>query len=145
MPLVMENDARRDAVERLSNADRLWTDIALPYGNRVSLTLPVDLFGRSVQVFFVPVQEQETDETAGAPKDELSLSLAALSEQYATVNWNGYGEKPLNGDFHRHAKAFAENLPKAFRNADVGIDADGEVTFEWYKAKDCLISEVVNG
>ena len=51
MPLVMENDARRVAVERLSNADRLWTDIALPYGNRVSLTVPADLFGRSVQVF----------------------------------------------------------------------------------------------
>ena len=32
MPLVMENDARRVAVERLSNADRLWTDVALPYG-----------------------------------------------------------------------------------------------------------------
>ena len=140
MPLVMENDARRVAVERLSNADRLWTDVALPYGNRVSLTLPADLFGRSVQVFFVPIQEQEADEATDALKDELLRSLAALPEQYATGNWNGYGEKPLNRDSHRHAKAFAENLPKAFRNADVGIDADGEVTFEWYKAKDCQCS-----
>ena len=140
MPLVMENDARRVALERLGNADRLWTDVALPYGNRVSLTLPADLFGRSVQVFFVPIQEQEADETAVAPKDELLRSLAALPEQYAAGNWNGYDEKPLNRNSHRHAKAFAENLPKAFRNADVGIDADGEVTFEWYRAKDCQCS-----
>ena len=132
MPLVMENGARRVAVERLSNADRLWTDIALPYGNRVSLTVPADLFGRSVQVFFVPVQEQEAEGAAGVLKDELSRSLAALPEQYATGNWNGYDEKPLNWDSHRHAKAF--------RNADVGIDADGEVTFEWYKAKDSQCS-----
>ena len=136
MPLVMENDARRVAVDRLINADRLWTDVALPYGNRVSLTVPADLFGRSVQVFFVPVEDQEAEETADIPMDELSRSLAVLPEQYATVNWNGYGEKPLNRNSHRHAKAFAENLPKAFRNADVGIDADGEVTFEWYRAKD---------
>ena len=73
-------------------------------------------------------------------KDELSHSLAALPDRYAAGNWNGYGEKPLNKDSHRHAKAFAENLPKAFRNADVGIDADGEVTFEWYRAKDCQCS-----
>ena len=140
MPFVMENDARRVAVERLSNADRLWTDIALPYGNRVSLTVPADLFGRSVQVFFVPVQEQSAEEAADAPRDKLTHSLAALPEQYALGNWNGYDEKPLNKDSHRYAKAFAKNLPKAFRNADVGIDADGEVTFEWYKAKDSQCS-----
>ena len=140
MPLVMENDARRVAVERLSNADRLWTDIALPYGNRVSLTVPADLFGRSVQVFFVPVQDQKSEAAADIPKDELSRSLAALPEQYATGNWNGYGEKPLNEDSYRYARTFAEHLPKAFRNADIGIDADGEVTFEWYKAKDSQCS-----
>ena len=42
MSLVMENDASRVAVERLSNADRLWTDVAQSYGNRVSLALPDD-------------------------------------------------------------------------------------------------------
>lgn len=130
----MGADLKRDG-EQLYR--RLGT--SLPEAVRIFVQQSLSVGGLPFDVRFTvirPTRSRVQKKSVTGIGDELSLSLAALPEKYATGNWNGYDEKPLNKDSHRSALAFAENLPKAFRTADVGIDADGEVTFEWYKAKD---------
>jgi len=142
MPMVLEKEARRVAAERMNNADCLWTAVAEPYGDRVTLTLPSAFRGRQVQILFFPVSGSGEAVADGTSKmrDEMSSALAALPGKYAVGNWNGYGEKPLNEASYGFASEFAGHLPAAFRGADVGVDADGEVTLEWYRSRDCQCS-----
>ena len=142
MPALVLDEERRVATERLSKARRFWSDIAIPRGNRLSFVLPSDLIGHSVQVFFLPAQDEglKCGEAKHNNDDSMSAALASLPSNYSCENWNGYGEKPLNESSFRHAKEFAGTLPLSYRNADVGIDADGEVTFEWYRSNDCQCS-----
>jgi hypothetical protein len=142
MPALVLDEERRVATERLSKARRFWSDIAIPRGNRLSFVLPSDLLGHSVQVFFLPAQDEglKCDEAKHNNDDSMSAALASLPDNYSCENWNGYGEKPLNDSSYRHAMEFADALPLSCRNADVGIDADGEVTFEWYRSNDCQCS-----
>ena len=142
MPALVLDEERRVATERLSKARRFWSDIAFPHGDRLSFVLPSDLLGHSVQVFFFPVQDEGLKDYQAKYNndDSLSVALASLQSNYSRENWNGYGEKPLNEPSYRHAMEFAGSLPLSYRNADVGIDADGEVTFEWYRSKDCQCS-----
>ena len=142
MPALVLDEERRVATERLNKARRFWSDIAVPHGNRLSFVLPSDLQGHSIQVFFLPVQDEGLMYSQAKRNDDdaMSVALASLPSNYSRENWNGYGEKPLNESSYRHAMEFACSLPLSCRNADVGIDADGEVTFEWYRSKDCQCS-----
>ena len=142
MPVVVQNDVRQVAVERLNNADCIWSDVAIPYGDRVSLTLPSAFRGRSVQILYFPLPglEGQPWTVSENGSDDMAVALEELPRKYAKGNWNGYGEQPLNDNSYRCAKEFAAQLPAAFRKADVGIDADGEVTIEWYRSKDCQSS-----
>ena len=142
MPALVLDEERRVATERLNKARRFWSDIAVPHGNRLSFVLPSDLQGHSIQVFFLPVQDEGLmySQAKRNGDDAMSVALASLPSDYSSGNWNGYGEKPLNESSYRHAMEFACSLPLSCRNADVGIDADGEVTFEWYRSKDCQCS-----
>ena len=142
MPVVVQDNVRQDALERLNKADCVWSDVATPYAGRVSVTLPSAFRGRSVQIFLFPITGSETPfwDTPQHLNDEMSLALDELPRKYAKENWNGYGEQPLNAESYGFAREFVKQLPFAYRNADIGIDADGEVTIEWYRTKDCQCS-----
>ncbi|MBQ6926000.1 MAG: hypothetical protein IJQ73_15285 [Kiritimatiellae bacterium] len=148
MPVMIQDDARRMAVERLRDADCIWSDVAIPYRNRVSLTLPSAFRGQSVQVLFFPLSKQGDQPAHDEEIDDgMSLALSALPEKYAKGNWNGYDEKPLNAQSYDVAMSFSRQLPQMYRNAEIGVDADGEVTFEWYRAKDrqCSLTFAASG
>lgn len=148
MPIMIKDDACRMAVARLSDADCIWSDVAIPYRNHVSFTLPSVFRGRSVQVLFFPVPNQDDNVVHREEiDDEMACALSALPQKYANGNWNGYDEKPLNSQSYDIAMSFSGQLPQMYRNAEVGVDADGEVTFEWYRAKDrqCSLTFAASG
>ncbi len=142
MPEMVLMDDRKDAVEQLRKADSIWSNVALPWGNRISFTLPSSFRGQSVRFFFFPVEDSSVAmENRGTQNcDDMAKALAGLPAKYEKGNWNGYDEKPLDNESYFFANEFAKQLPHQFRGADVGIDADGEVTFEWYRARDCQCS-----
>lgn len=148
MPVVVQDDVRQDAFERLNKADCVWSDVATPCGGRVSVTLPSTFRGRSVQIFFFPIPGSEAPfRDVPHLNDEMSLALAELPCKYDKENWNGYGEQPLNAESYGFAREFVKQLPPPYRNADIGIDADGEVTIEWYRTKDsqCSLTFAMSG
>lgn len=73
-----------------------------------------------------------------APVEESAFAsrLEEMPQKYAKADWDGYGANPLNDESYRAAKDFAAQMPRSLRWADVEVDADGDVCFEWYKAKD---------
>ena len=138
MPEMILMEDRKDAVEQLRKANSIWSNVALPWGNRISFTLPSSFRGQSVRFFFFPVENSSVAiESCGAQNcDDMAKAIAGLPTKYEKGNWNGYDEKPLDKESYFFANEFAKTLPRQFRGADVGVDADGEVTFEWYRAKD---------
>lgn len=142
MPEIISMDDRKDVVEQLRKAGSIWSNVAVPWGNRISFTLPSSFRGQSVRIFFFPVETSNVvlEGFDAKSADDMVKAIAGLPARYEKGNWNGYGEKPLDEESYFFAKEFAKNLPRQFRGADVGIDADGEVTFEWYRAKDCQCS-----
>lgn len=146
--MVLEKD-RKTAVERLCNADCIWSDVASPWGNHISFTLPSSFQGRSIQMLFFPVKENDVSCTGAVAVngDEMDNALVELPVKYDKGNWNGFGERPLDRRSYDFAIEFARRLPQRFRKADIGIDADGEVTFEWYRAKDnqCSLTFAASG
>ena len=144
--MILQND-RKAAVEQLSRADSIWSNVASPWGDRISFALPSSFRGQSIQIFFFPVENSSgaLRDSGALDCDEMAKAMADLPLKYENGNWNGYDENPLDKDSYAFAMEFAKNLPRQFRMADVGIDADGEVTFEWYRAKDRQCSLTFSG
>lgn len=73
---------------------------------------------------------------SAADSDAFTDSLNELPEKYGKADWDGYGANPISQDSYRAAKVFADRMPRGLKWATVDVDADGDVCFEWYKAKD---------
>jgi hypothetical protein len=71
----------------------------------------------------------------------------ALCSAYAEChepNWDGYGAEPIAEDTYRFANRFLESLPPGTPPPSVGAEADGHLTFEWYRSTDRLLSVSVS-
>lgn len=62
-------------------------------------------------------------------------TLASLRNRYCDRNWNGYGEASLSVAAWNFANAFVQKLPTWVSEAEVCVDADGDVSLEWYRSK----------
>ncbi len=69
-------------------------------------------------------------------------ALFGLPGKYRHADWDGYGAEPLSESAWKCACTFAWAMPVTMEAADVGVDADGDVTFEWFHSKDeqCLLT-----
>ena len=69
-------------------------------------------------------------------------AIKALKEEFAKPDWDGYGANPVSQFSIQHALFFVDRLPDTIEEPDVGCDADGEVTLEWYHDRDnqCLLT-----
>lgn len=63
-------------------------------------------------------------------------SLKGLLGRYCSANWNGYDEASLSEKSWNACYAFVQDLPQWIAGAEALVDADGEVSIEWYKSKD---------
>ena len=82
------------------------------------------------QVRMVPEREPEA----------FATRLEELPKKYSEADWDGNGAEPLNPEAYSAAKNFVTWIPGDLRWADIDVDADGDVVFEWFKAKDLQCS-----
>jgi hypothetical protein len=64
---------------------------------------------------------------------EVLEDLDDSREEYSSENWDGYGAKPINAMSYYYAHRFLESLSPSLPSPEVGVDPDGEVSFEWYR------------
>lgn len=75
-------------------------------------------------------------------RSDILQSIEALRKEYAKSDWDGYGANPVSHQSIHHALCFVSHLPDTIEEPDVGCDADGEVTLEWYHDRNsqCLLT-----
>ena len=135
MPMVMENTDWLQAVSGASRADRVWFEIAKPKANRISFDVPRAFGSYSFQIVMIPVAENAAKAATSESSSALMKKLRLIPKKYATPDWDGYGAKPVNLKCHKSAMVFARKLPSELMDAEVGVTADGDVDFEWYRGK----------
>ena len=57
-----------------------------------------------------------------------------VAESAARAGWDGSDASPVEQDTFRVAYQFLESLPIGTPAPTVGIEPDGHLTFEWYRA-----------
>jgi len=70
--------------------------------------------------------------------------LCRIFEDCRTPNWDGYGAEAVSDETYRWAYRFLEALPLGTRAPSVGVEADGHLTFEWYRSRSSLLSVSVS-
>lgn len=78
----------------------------------------------------------ETSSFVLSSVDRILDSLKTLTKDLGQKNWNGYESEPVNEVSRQNAFCFVTVLPTIFEGADVVVDADGEISIEWYRSKD---------
>lgn len=69
--------------------------------------------------------------TMGSQYHSLQASLANLSQETASDNWDGHGASAVNPEALGYAKRIVRMLPNTYPAPEVSIDPDGEISFDW--------------
>lgn len=92
---------------------------------------------------------KETAEAKAKLRDSFSLGakLRAAHEQLLTIfgecqksGWDGYGAEAVSPETYRNACRFLESLPPGIPIPTIGVEADGHLTFEWYRNPSRVLS-----
>lgn len=78
-------------------------------------------------------------------RSELLSEIYDVAEELSQPNWNGHDEAPVSQESFYRAYRLAEALPLEIPNPTVGVDPDGELTFEWYRGTRRLVSLSIAG
>lgn len=78
-------------------------------------------------------QQVKSSHTFGAGVEGALDELSEIAETCAQPNWDGHSAAPISIETYRQAYRFLECLPLGFHAPSVGIEPDGQVTFEWYR------------
>ena len=62
---------------------------------------------------------------------DLNAALTEACNEATEPNWDGFGALPVQGDACQAARLLVEQLPSWADSPSVGVDPDGEVSFEW--------------
>jgi hypothetical protein len=77
---------------------------------------------------------QYDDQSKSVETDRASLLLgriAEMSREASHPDWDGEGSAPVEGTTVDYARLFVSALPIAALKAEVAIDRDGDIAFEW--------------
>lgn len=103
----------------------------------ISLNSPA--FGESEAAQFICQQAQQGRRRL---QDSVSLGLRgsgvfdelfSVAEMCACPNWDGSGADPVEPEAFAAAYRFLESLPPGTPAPTIGVEADGQLTFEWHK------------
>lgn len=72
-------------------------------------------------------------------------ALAEAASEAAIENWDGYGARPVSFAAAYIAQSFIKLLPTTFPAPEVSIDPDGEVSLDWIRSKDRMLSVSISG
>ena len=75
----------------------------------------------------------------GAQQTALS-SLAEAAAEASVEDWDGYGALPVLDAAIESAAAFIRALPSSVIQPEVAVDPDGQISLEWFGAKDRIFS-----
>lgn len=75
---------------------------------------------------------------------EVFNELFDVSENCKQPGWDGDSAEPVSHDTFLYAFRFLESLPWGIQKPSVGVEPDGHVTLEWYKAPRHTISVSVS-
>src|SRR5207253_40418 len=59
-------------------------------------------------------------------------------------NWDAHGAELIEADTLRNARRLIEALPPQYPLPSIGAEPDGQVTLEWYRATNWLLSVSVS-
>ena len=65
---------------------------------------------------------------------EVFNELLEVSENCKQPGWDGDSAEPVSHDTFLNAFRFLESLPLGVQTPSVGVEPDGHITLEWYKA-----------
>lgn len=54
--------------------------------------------------------------------------------------WDGENARPISEEIRRRAIEFLESLPLGIEAPDVGAEPDGDITLEWYRSPQWILS-----
>jgi hypothetical protein len=68
----------------------------------------------------------------GARPNSIQNELQEVMEQCSSANWDGYMAEPVKREALFDAFRFAQVIPLGLSAPAVGVEPDGDVTFEWH-------------
>ena len=70
-------------------------------------------------------------EALGSARRHTLRAIDETADECRVDNWDSYGAQAVRSGALSQARRFARVLPPEFPPPDVGVDPDGEVSFEW--------------
>ena len=83
----------------------------------------------------------------GGTSQDLLTSIFHIEKECCQAGWDGYDALPVSGESVRLGISLSKALPWGFHKPTVGVEPDGQLTFEWYKTprKTCSVSVAPDG
>ncbi|HLF89550.1 MAG TPA: hypothetical protein VI451_11425 [Anaerolineales bacterium] len=92
------------------------------------------------ELFFKVVEHLFKNETFGESRLEGYKSLEEVAQEANEPNWDGYNGIAVNALSLYQASEFLNALPASIPTPEIGVDPDGEISFDWYRGKNHLFS-----
>ncbi len=70
--------------------------------------------------------------------------IEEIRQSCSTPGWDGYGGEPVTAATVEQACAFAEAFPADLPLPTIGLEPDGDITFEWYRTRQEILSVSVD-
>jgi hypothetical protein len=83
---------------------------------------------------------QHSSSYTGDQRWQVKSELWNLFEDCNTENWDGYGAKGITPESLNVGLEFLDQLPAFVANPEVTADPDGEISFEWFKSDDMILT-----
>src|SRR5438309_452981 len=85
-------------------------------------------------------RELQRPETYFPVMKKVLPELIDISREDASSGWDGYAAEPIGIETFLHAISFAQSLLDTVPPPTVGAEPDGNITFEWYRSKNRVLS-----
>jgi len=77
------------------------------------------------------VLEHSNSMSLEAPRHALMVKVQSAYETAGEQGWDSYGARKADPFSFYYAQQFASTIPAGFPAPEVGVDPDGELSFEW--------------
>jgi hypothetical protein len=82
--------------------------------------------------------------TFGEPLRKCLEVLSETVKEASTLNWDGYDARPVSELGYYKARQFLESLPTSVPIPEIGVDPDGDISFDWYSGANNVFSVSVS-
>jgi hypothetical protein len=101
-------------------------------------TVPLAYLERVLGASFV--SRSVTAPNLDEKRAETFKKLKHVYEDHKCAGWDGYRAEPISSQTYQVAEKFLKSLPTDIPPPSIGAEADGHLTFEWYRTPDLVLS-----